>query len=105
MRRIYLHKAAALLSVVLLSHQFHSEASELPHSIELTLGQGKILEFSGEVTRVYTSNPEVADVTVIDSHGIVVNAKSAGKATLGVWLQSGGNESIPITVELDLAPI
>jgi pilus assembly protein CpaC len=104
MRRVCLHNAV-LLAAALLCPRFHGVASELPRSIELTLGQGKILEFSGEVTRVYTSNPEVADVTVIDSHEIVVNAKGAGKATLGVWLQSGGNESIPVTVELDLAPV
>ena len=80
-------------------------AAELPRTLGLNIGEGRILDFSSEVTRVYTSNPDVADVAVIDAHEIVVNAKGAGKATLAVWLQSGGSESIPVTVEFDLTPI
>lgn len=86
-------------------------AGEFPLSLEMTVGQGKILDFSSEVTRVYTSNPEVADVVVIDAHEIVVNAKGAGKATMAVWLQPGGSggpvrtDSLAVTVTLDLVPI
>jgi pilus assembly protein CpaC len=96
-------KASALLLILTLLRQ--TNAAELPRSLELTIGQGRILDFSSEVIRVYTSNPEVADVVVIDSREIVVNAKGAGKATLAIWLQSGGNESLPVTVEFDLSPI
>ena len=105
MRHFSWLKASMLLLAMLLGRQFQSSAAELPRTLELTIGQGRILDFSNEVIRVYTSNPEVADVAVIDSKEIVVNAKGAGKATLAVWLQSGGNESIPVTVELDLSPI
>ena len=52
---------------------------------------------------------------MIDSHEVVVNARAAGKATMAVWLQSGPlqsetsgeirNETIPVTVTFDLAPI
>lgn len=80
-------------------------AGELPRALEFTVGQGRILDFSAEVTRVYTSNPEVADVMVLDPHEIVVNAKGVGQATLAVWLQPGGNEAIPVTVSFDLGPI
>ncbi len=102
MRPISWIRVATLLFASLLCH---AGAAELPRALELTIGQGKILDFSTEVTRVYTSSPEVADVAVIDAHEIIVNAKGAGQATLAVWLQSGGNESIPVTVEFDLAPI
>jgi len=80
-------------------------AAELPRPLELTIGQGHILDFPAEVLRIYTSNPEVADVVAIESHQVVVNAKAAGRATIAVWLQSGGNETIPVTVSFDLAPI
>ena len=98
-------KASVVLSALLLFRQFPTSAAELPHDVDLTNGQGRILNFSSEVTRVYTSNPEVADVAVIDAHQIVVNAKSTGQATLAVWFQSGGGESIAVTVGFDLSPI
>jgi len=105
MRHISWLKATTILLTLALCQQFKASASDLPLALELTIGQGRILDFVTEVIRVYTSNPEVVDVAVIDSHEIVVNAKGAGKATLAVWLQSGGHESIPVTVELDLSPI
>jgi pilus assembly protein CpaC len=80
-------------------------AGELPRALEFTVGQGRILDFTTEVTRVYTSNPDVADVSVIDAHQIIVNAKAPGQATLAIWLQSGRSESIPVTVAFDVAPI
>ncbi len=85
-------------------------AAEIPRALELTIGQGQILDFPTEVIRVYTSNPEVADVVVIDPHEVVVNAKGAGQATMAIWFQSGPdsevrNQTIPVTVIFDLLPI
>ena len=84
-------------------------AAETGRPLELTIGQGQILDFPWEVTRVYTSNPEVADVVVIDAHEVVANARSAGKATMAVWLKSTTgevrNETMSVTVNLDLLPI
>src|SRR5262252_824742 len=79
--------------------------TDVPRTLELTAGQGRILDFPAEITRVYTSNPEVADVVVIDAHQVIVNAKAAGKATLAVWPQPGPSETIAVTVGFDLAPI
>src|ERR1700689_3436325 len=114
MRHIRLLKATFLL-LCLLRPPLQCRAAEIPQSVELTIGEGRILDFREEVTRVYTSNPEIADVVVIDSHEVVVNARAAGKATMAVWLQSGPlqsetsgeirNETIPVTVTFDLAPI
>lgn len=82
-----------------------ASAADLPRSLELTVGQGKILDFSSDVMRVYTSNPEVADVVVIDARQVIVSAKASGKATLAVWQQTGGNETIAVSVNFDIAPI
>ncbi len=105
MRPIAWPRATTFLLAMELCLTLHGHAAELPPALNLTTGQGKILDFAAEVTRVYTSNPDVADVAVIDAHEIIVNAKSAGQATLAVWLQSGGNEAIPVIVEFDLAPV
>lgn len=80
-------------------------AADIPRTLELTVGQGRILDFATEVTRVYTSNPEVADVVVIDSREVIVDAKAPGKATLAVWQSAGGSESIAVAVSFDLGPI
>ncbi len=37
-----------------------------------------MLDFESDVTRVYTSNPDVADLVVITSREVVVNAKAQG---------------------------
>jgi pilus assembly protein CpaC len=104
MRPIPLLKTAALLLALSIT-DLPGRAADVPRSLDLTVGQGQILDFPGEVTRVYTSNPEVADVVVIDSHQIVVNAKAEGKATMAIWLQSGGNEAIPVSVNFDIGRI
>ena len=82
-----------------------ARAADVPRTLDLIIGQGRILDFPGDVTRVYTSDPEVADVVVIDARQVVVTAKAAGKATLAVWQSTGGNESIAVAVTFDLAPI
>jgi pilus assembly protein CpaC len=105
MRPISLLKTTAHIFTLAVILQVRSATAETPRSLELNIGQGRILDFPTEVTRVYTSNPEVADVVVIDSRQVIVNARSAGQATMAVWMQSGGNDVIPVTVHFDLAPI
>ncbi|MDQ6678260.1 MAG: pilus assembly protein N-terminal domain-containing protein [Acidobacteriota bacterium] len=73
-------------------------------NLEMSSGQGTVLDFRSDVTRVYTSNPEVADPTVITSREILVNAKAPGAATLLIWLQSGERQSLSVSVTADLGP-
>jgi len=105
MRRTRWLRAALLLLGPVMLFRHPAAAEEIPRLLELTIGQGRIVDFAEEVSRVYTSNPEIADIVVIDAHQVVVNAKSAGKATMAVWLRSGGNQTIPVAVHFDLAPI
>ena len=72
--------------------------------LEITAGQGTVLDFDSDVMRVYTSNPEVADLVVITGREVVVNAKGQGTATLLVWLQSGERQSLYASVSSDLGP-
>lgn len=80
-------------------------ASELPEALLLMIGQGQLLHFPEDVTRVYTSNPDVADVAVIDAREVVVNGKAVGRATVAFWLQSGQSQTSTVSVEMDLSPI
>ena len=109
MRHISLFEALILLLAPAVTAGQPLRADGIPESIKMTIGDGRILDFPNEVTRVYTSSPEVADVVVIDSHEVVVNAKTAGKAMMAVWFQTGDrairNQTIPVEVDFDLAPI
>ena len=103
-------KVTAALAALAAFPQCPVRAAEVTRSLELAIGEGRILDFSGDVTRVYTSNPEVVDVVVIDAHQVVVNAKAAGRATMAVWLQPdlhgpAQSQTIPVAVRFDLAPI
>jgi pilus assembly protein CpaC len=72
--------------------------------LEMSSGEGAVLDFASDVIRVYTSNPEVADLVVITNREVVVNAKLQGAATLLVWLQAGERQSFSTTVSSDLGP-
>jgi pilus assembly protein CpaC len=100
-----LPKTAILLALVAACITSDLVAAEVPRSLELTVGQGSILDFRDEVTRIYTSNPDVADLLVIDSRHVIVNAKAVGQATMAVWLQTGGTETVAVKVSFDLEPI
>jgi pilus assembly protein CpaC len=109
MRRTDLPNAGFLLVALVVALGYPLRAAGIPQSLKLTIGDGRILDFPTEVTRVYTSSPEIVDVVVIDSHQVVVNAKAPGKAMMAVWFQSGSqeirNQTIPVEVNFDLAPI
>ena len=91
----------ALLTLLILSAQAADSPSR---KLEVLSGQGTVLDFAADVKRVYTSNPDVADPAVISDHEVVVNAKTAGVATLLVWLDSGDRQSLLISVSSDLGP-
>jgi pilus assembly protein CpaC len=108
MRLTALLKSTVLFAA--LAFGFRCRAEAIPPALVLTIGEGRILDLAAEVRRVYTSNPEVVDVVVIDSHQVAVNAKASGKATMAVWLQPDARGesramTIPVTVNFDLAPI
>ena len=54
---------------------------------EFTLleGQGELLTFKSDVTKVAVSEPKVADAVVISPREVMINGKSPGRATLLVW--------------------
>jgi pilus assembly protein CpaC len=58
-----------------------------PQARELTLleGRGELLTFQRDVSKVAVSEPKIADVMVISPREVMVNAKSAGRATVLVW--------------------
>jgi pilus assembly protein CpaC len=48
-------------------------------------GQGELLTFKSDVTKVAIAEPKVADAVVISPREVMVNGKTAGRTTLLVW--------------------
>ena len=98
----------ALPALLLLFAAIPGRPDDLPTiKLEISAGEGKIIDSASEVTRVYTSNPEVADPAVISAHEVVVNAKAPGVATLLIWMKAADSQletrqSFTVSVVSDL---
>ncbi|KAF0805789.1 type II secretion system protein [Alcanivorax xiamenensis] len=64
----------------------HAEG-ELPASTSLAPGDQKVLVFPEQVTKVATSDPEVATLTVSGPQELLLTAKQEGSAEITVWLR------------------
>jgi len=56
-----------------------------PRELTLIVGRGELLQFSADVKTVATSEPRIADVSVVSPREVMVNAKGLGKSTVIVW--------------------
>ena len=76
-------------------------------AVKLTLltGAGTVIDCPPAVVRVAASSPEIVDVVTASRHEVILQAKSAGHATVVVWSQSGARTTYEITVEPNLEPM
>src|SRR5579862_7454036 len=87
------------------AQQQERPAALLPStSMTLTVGQGELLQFPDETSRVSVSDPTIADAVVVSAHDVVLNGKGPGNTTIMIW---HGNNVSPyaLTVEPDLSEI
>jgi pilus assembly protein CpaC len=72
--------------------------------VAITVGRGRLVQFTDEASRVSVSDPAVADAVVVSPHEVVLNGKSAGRTTIMIW---HGDFVTPydVTVEADLSEI
>src|SRR5579884_2564434 len=70
----------------------------------LLTGEGAVIDVDSEIVRTFTSNPEVADISVAGHSEVLVNAKAAGLATLMIWTKRGERQSVTVRVSGDLEP-
>jgi pilus assembly protein CpaC len=73
--------------------------------MKLNVGRSVVLDRQADVARISISNPEIVDAVAITTREILINAKSAGAATLVIWPKSGSRTMYAVTVERDLVPI
>ncbi|WP_231883915.1 pilus assembly protein N-terminal domain-containing protein, partial [Alcanivorax sp. HI0044] len=58
--------------------------------MRLAPGDQKVLTFPAAVSKVATSDPGVAALTVTGSNELLLTAKAEGSAVLSVWLRNNG---------------
>jgi pilus assembly protein CpaC len=72
--------------------------------ITLTVGQGELLTFSNDISKVVVAEPKIADAVVVSPRDVMVAAKGNGKTTLVIWEEDKGPVRYEINVLLDLTP-
>ena len=66
-----------------------SQAAAAPSTVNVGMNQGLRIAVAGTVANVVVTNPAIADVTVVDSHSVIVIGKGYGLAEVMVT-DSGG---------------
>src|SRR5690242_5301484 len=79
---------AALLAAIALAAAQTTTVPQTtqPAEINLLVGRGQLLRFDKDLTKVAVAEDKIADAVVITPRELMVNAKTAGRTTVIVWL-------------------
>src|SRR5690348_7790249 len=79
--------AAALAAIAVAAAQT-ATTPEMRQAAEINLlvGRGHLLRFEKDLTKVAVAEDKIADAVVITPRELMVNAKTAGRTTIVVWL-------------------
>jgi pilus assembly protein CpaC len=72
-----------------------------PRELTLVIGRGELVQFSNDVKTVATSEPKIADVSVVSPREVMINAKGLGKSTVIIWETGGTPSRYNINVQAD----
>jgi pilus assembly protein CpaC len=72
--------------------------------ISLTIGQGELLSFPQDISKVVVAEPKIADAIVVSPREVMVSAKGPGRTTLVIWEEDKGPARYEITVLQDFTP-
>lgn len=96
MRKILAYTAALLLCSFL-----KVPAQPVPQTIKLTVGQGELVQFQQDISKVVVSEPKIADAIVVSPREVMVTAKGTGKTTLVIWEDGKGPARYDVQVLTD----
>lgn len=72
-----------------------------PRELTLIVGRGELVQFSSDVKTVATSEPKIADVSVVSPREVMINAKGLGKSTVIIWESGSGPRRFNVNVMAD----
>lgn len=99
-----MNQTLANISALLACVAMVVSAQSTPKSIKLTIGQGELVQFQQDISKVVVAEPKIADAIVVGPRDVMVTAKGNGKTTLVIWEEGVGPVRYEITVALDLTP-
>ena len=73
--------------------------------LALTAGQSLVVDYSADVARISTGNPEVVDAVAVSTREVLLNAKTVGAATIIIWSKGGLRTVYSVNVEPNVEPI
>jgi pilus assembly protein CpaC len=76
-----------------------------PEDIRLTVGKSIVIDYPADISRISTSNADIADASPVTGREVLVHGKSFGTVTLVVWSKTGERNFYNITVEQNLEPL
>jgi pilus assembly protein CpaC len=83
---------------------FAQSAPEARH-VTLVVGQGELLPFTQDISKVVVAEPKIADAIVVSPREVMITAKGPGKTTLVIWEESTGARRFDVQVVPDLTPV
>jgi len=91
---------ASLAAVVVLSTA--ALQAQTAETLRLTLGKSIVVDYPEDVRQLSTTNPDVADVTVVTTREILVHAKGLGSTDIVVWSANNQRMFYNVAVELNV---
>jgi pilus assembly protein CpaC len=81
-------RCAAALAAIAVAAAQTATTPEMRQAAEINLlvGRGHLLRFEKDLTKVAVAEDKIADAVVITPRELMVNAKTAGRTTIVVWL-------------------
>jgi len=85
--RAIISRAVCLAAAIVLAGVQMAAAAAAPEmpAVEIKVGYSRLIRLPHEVKRVSVGKPEVADVLVINTHQVYINAKSVGTTNITLW--------------------
>ena len=96
------HAIATVAALALLTSAAQAQTAE---NLRLTLGKSIVVDYPEDVRQLSTTNPDVADVTVVTTREILVHAKGLGSTDIVVWSANNQRMFYNVAVELNVDPL
>jgi len=97
-------KTIANITALLACFAFVVSAQTTPNIIKLTIGQGELVSFQQDISKVVVAEPKIADAIVVSPREVMITAKGSGKTTLVIWEEGKSPLRYDIQVVFDLTP-
>lgn len=99
-----MRKTLACTAALILFGLSLASGQAVPQTIKLTIGQGELVQFQQDITKVVVSEPKIADAIVVSPREVMVTAKGTGKSTIVIWEEGKSPVRYEVQVLLDLTP-